>query len=69
MWFAHLALSSDIGHVFVAQLRRKHAGNITQFSATLFRLRRKKYAGCSNLLQEQVYWDVGAEMMEGTRPV
>ena len=65
MWFSHLALSGDVGHVFVAQLRCKHAGDISQFSATLFCLCRKEYAGCSDFLQEQVRWDAEAYEMGG----
>lgn len=68
MRFAHFALGGDIGHVFVGQLRCKHAGDITQFPATLFRFCCKKYAGCSDFLQGQVCWDTEVEMMEGTGP-
>jgi hypothetical protein len=64
VWVAHLALSGDIGHILVAQLRCKHAGNITQLSAALFCLCRKKYAGRSDFLQEQIRWDTKAGIEE-----
>ena len=66
---AHLALGSDVGHVFVAELRYKHAGDIAQFPAALFCFCCKKYAGCSNFLQEHVCGDAKTNMMEGAGPV
>lgn len=47
---AYLALSSNIGHIFVAQFRRKHTGDITKFPAAFFRLSCKEYASGSYFL-------------------